>query len=82
MSIIEKAIRAVRDAETAAADVAGNMESARFLVERCESRKETLQALEWATQNLETAKWRIRDALEAVREMDTATDARRRIEGE
>lgn len=70
MSNIEKAIRAVRDAETAAADVAGNMESARFLVERCESRKETLQALEWATQNLETAKWRVKDALEAVREMD------------
>lgn len=70
MSTIEKAIRAVRDAETAAADVASIMESARFLVERCESRKETLQALEWASQNLETAKWRIRDALEAVREMD------------
>ena len=70
MSMIEKAIRAVREAETAAADVSGNMESARSLVERCESRKEALQALEWASQNLETAKWRIRDALEAVREMD------------
>lgn len=70
MSTIEKAIRAVREAELSSADVAGNLESALFLVQRCESRKETLQALEWATQNLETAKWRIRDALEAVREMD------------
>lgn len=69
MSTIEEAIRAVREAESSVADVAGNMESALFLVKRCESR-ETLQALEWASQNLETAKWLIRDALEAVREMD------------
>lgn len=70
MSTIEEAIRAVREAESSTADVAGNMASALLLVERCELRKETLQALEWASQNLETAKWLVRDALEAVREMD------------
>jgi len=67
---IERAINAVRAAELSAADVSGNMESARFLVERCESRKETIQALEWAAENVQTAAWRIKDALEAVRALE------------
>lgn len=67
---IERAISAVRAAELSAADVSGNMESALFLVERCESRKETIQALEWATENVKTAAWRIKDALDAVRVLE------------
>lgn len=75
MTAIEKAIRAVRAAESSAADVAGNMESALFLGERCGSQENTLQALEWAASNVKSAKFKIDEALAAVREMRQAVAA-------
>lgn len=67
MSTIESAIRAVREAETSADNVAGNMESALYLIQRCENVKETLQALEWAQSNLRTFKFHLEDAIVAVK---------------
>ena len=67
MSERDAAIRAVRDAESRVADVAGNMESALALVQRPDRLEDALEALEWASENVRSAKHRIEAALSSVR---------------
>jgi len=69
MSDIDATIRAVRDAESSAADVAGNMESALHLIQRADRIADAVQALEWASENNRSAKYRIEEALASARKI-------------
>lgn len=75
MSKIEQAILAVRKAESTTADAAGNMESALYLIERCNSAGEAIQTLGWAANNARLAVRLIDEAIAAAREMERAKTA-------
>ena len=70
MSKIEQAILAVRKAEATTADAAGNMESALYLIEHCNSAGEAIRVLGWAASNARLAVMLIDQALAAAQEVE------------
>lgn len=73
MSRTNVAARAVRDAEASAGDVAGNMRRALYLIERPDNISDVIEALEWASENAKSLRYRIDEALSATRELVTTS---------
>ena len=69
MTPITNAISAIRSLAGSAGDLSGNADEALYMLERCGSIQDTILRLEWAESNHRVAAQKIKDALEAVRNL-------------